>query len=349
MLLWTGLSAHADELKDISQLIGQGQFVQALDRANGYLSSHPKDVQGQFLKGVILAEQNKSAEAIKIFTDITEKHPELPEPYNNLAVLYADQNQYDKARRALEMAIKTHPSYATAHENLGDIYAKMATDAYDKALQLDKGNARTQTKLAMIKDLFSTSTGTKMATTKPEEQGKPAAALPMPAAAAPVTAQGPEASKQAKPAMPATLPATAQKGTEKTVEKPATLPKEEPKKDEASQENSKEAALEAVHNWAKAWSAQNVENYLASYADSFKTPNGESRSEWEQSRKDRIRKPDSIKVEVLDPKISIANNRADVTFRQVYRAGDNTKRTVKTLILKKAGGKWLIDQEKTNR
>ena len=32
------------------------------------------------------------------------------------------------------MAIRTHPSYATAHENLGDIYAKMASQAYDKAL-----------------------------------------------------------------------------------------------------------------------------------------------------------------------------------------------------------------------
>ena len=81
----------------------------------------------------------------------------MPEPYNNLAVLYASQGQYDKARKSLEMAIRTHPSYAIAHENLGDVYAKMASEAYDKALQLDRGNAAAQTKLAMIKDLFSSS------------------------------------------------------------------------------------------------------------------------------------------------------------------------------------------------
>ena len=56
-------------------------------------------------------------------------------------MLYASQGQYDKARKSLELAIRTHPSYATAHENLGDIYAKMASQAYDKALQLDKSNA----------------------------------------------------------------------------------------------------------------------------------------------------------------------------------------------------------------
>jgi tetratricopeptide (TPR) repeat protein len=84
---------------------------------------------------------------------LTNDYPELPEPYNNLAVLYASQGQYEKAKVALEMAIRTHPSYATAHENLGDIYAKMASQAYDRALQLDRSNANTQTKLELIREL----------------------------------------------------------------------------------------------------------------------------------------------------------------------------------------------------
>src|SRR2546422_7842631 len=49
---------------------------------------------------------------------------------------------------------RSYPSYATAHENLGDIYARMASEAYDKALQLDNGNARARGKLSLIKDLF---------------------------------------------------------------------------------------------------------------------------------------------------------------------------------------------------
>ena len=150
----TPACAQADELQDVNQLFKEGQFDRALDRVNAYLATRPKDARGRFLKGIILTEQNKPNDAIKIFTELTQDFPELPEPYNNLAVLYASQGQYDKAKVALEMAIRTHPSYATAHENLGDIYAKMASQAYDKALQLDKSNTTAQTKLNLIRELF---------------------------------------------------------------------------------------------------------------------------------------------------------------------------------------------------
>ena len=167
-----GQPARADELQDINKLYKQGQNDKALERLESYLTSRPKDAQGpkiaqgRFLKGLILAEQGKNAEAIQIFTRLTEEYPELPEPYNNLAVLYASQGQHDKARQALEMAISTHPSYATAHENLGDIYAKMASQAYDKALQLDKGNVTAQTKLTLLKELFSATGGVNRAPAK---------------------------------------------------------------------------------------------------------------------------------------------------------------------------------------
>jgi tetratricopeptide (TPR) repeat protein len=159
--------AHADELKEISQLADQGQTAVALDRVNTFIAANPKNPQGLFMKGVLLAEEGRREEAIKVFIDVTEKFPNLPEPYNNLAVLYADQGQFDKARKALETAIKTHPSYATAHENLGDIYARMASEAYGKALQLDTANSRAQGKLSLIKDLFGTGNKTVIAANEP--------------------------------------------------------------------------------------------------------------------------------------------------------------------------------------
>jgi tetratricopeptide (TPR) repeat protein len=127
----------ADNLPEVQRLIKQGQYPQALGKGRRLPEQPPKDAQGRFLKGLIYTEMNKPAEAIAVFTKLTEDYPELPEPYNNLAVLYAQQKQYDKARTALEMAIRTHPSYAIAYENLGDVYAKLASQAYDKALQLD--------------------------------------------------------------------------------------------------------------------------------------------------------------------------------------------------------------------
>lgn len=147
-------AARADEPQDIQKLVSSGQTGPALEKINSYLANHPKDAQVRFMKGIVLTEQGKQAEAIQIFSALTEEFPELPEPYNNLAVIYASQGQYEKARNALELAIHTHPSYGTAHENLGDVYAKLATRSYDKAMQLDKNNTSAQAKLALIRTLF---------------------------------------------------------------------------------------------------------------------------------------------------------------------------------------------------
>jgi tetratricopeptide (TPR) repeat protein len=109
----------------------------------------------RFLKGVIQAESGHRAEAIEIYTQLTQEYPELAEPYNNLAVLYAQQEQYDKAREALEGAVRANPGYATAYENLGDVYAKLASQSYAKAQQLEPGNATATGKLALVKQLLA--------------------------------------------------------------------------------------------------------------------------------------------------------------------------------------------------
>lgn len=149
------LAAHADDYTDVNRLISAKQFPEALVKADSYLAGKPRDPQMRFLKGVIQGETAKTGDAIETFTQITLDYPELPEPYNNLAVLYAGQSQFDKARATLEMAIRLNPSYATAHENLGDIYARLASQSYSRALQLDAGNASLRPKLALISQLLA--------------------------------------------------------------------------------------------------------------------------------------------------------------------------------------------------
>ena len=149
-------AVHAADYSDITVLLKSGKAADALAKADQRLASAPKDPQLRFLRGVAQADSGKPNDAIATFTQLTQEYPELPEPYNNLAVLYAGQNQLDKARTALEMAIRTNPSYATAHENMGDIYAKLAAQAYNKALQLDATNsAALNPKLALIRELFA--------------------------------------------------------------------------------------------------------------------------------------------------------------------------------------------------
>ena len=148
-------AARADDYADVSRLIGARQFPQALAKADQYLGAKPRDPQMRFLKGVIQGETGKTGEAIETLTKITEDYPELAEPYNNLAALYAGQSQFDKARAALEMAVRINPAYAIAHENLGDIHARLASQSYSKALQLDASNAGLPPKLALINQLLT--------------------------------------------------------------------------------------------------------------------------------------------------------------------------------------------------
>lgn len=311
--------AQGDELQDANQLFKQGQLDRALDRVDAYLKSRPKDARGRFLKGLILAEQNKPNDAIKVFTELTHEFPELPEPYNNLAVLYASQGQYDKARTALEMAIRTHPSYATAHENLGDIYAKMASQAYDKALQLDKSNTPLQTKLNLIRDLFSSSP-------------RP----PKAAATRPDTTKLAVATPSQKPPAPAPQP---------SVKAPEPTAKPSPAKKEPAR--NADEVLKAVNQWAKAWSDNDVAGYLGYYATDFQTPKGESRSDWETQRKSRIAKPRKIRVDIDTPRVVFNDSgRVTVTFRQHYRSDNLKVSSTKTLVMVKAGDKWLIQQER---
>jgi tetratricopeptide (TPR) repeat protein len=330
LLLCATLAAHADDIDEASKLFKQGQQSQALDKVNGYLANKPKDAQARFLKGLILTEQGKTADAIKIFSGLTDDYPDLPEPYNNLAVLYAGQGQYDKAKVLLEKAISTHPSYATAHENLGDIYAKMASQAYDRALQLDHGNTATQTKLAMIQNLFAGGTRSK-------EPPAHNALVSSKAETAPVIAEA----TQLRPDQPASAVAATQARTENKTE-PAAAPEHAARKD-----SSKEAS-KTVMAWAAAWSAKDTDKYLSFYADDFKTPDGETRAAWEAVRKERISAPKFIHVGVRIMTIQFTDSdHTTLKFRQSYRASHLKTSGNKTLLMVKSGDKWLIQEERS--
>jgi ketosteroid isomerase-like protein len=208
-------SAYSDEREDVTRLVRSGKPGEALTRIEAFLAKQPRDMQMRFIKGVVLTEQGRTAEAITVFTKMTEDHPELPEPYNNLAVLFAASGQYDKARAALDMAIRTNPSYATAYENLGDVHARLASQAYDKALQLDSANTHAKSKLTLLKTLAGNGvnpngSGKAAATAAPTAASIPAPTATTTAAAiaaATAAASAPAASRHET--APTTVPATA--------------------------------------------------------------------------------------------------------------------------------------------
>jgi tetratricopeptide (TPR) repeat protein len=340
LFVTAGVRAQSDDLREAGELVKLGQYDRAMTQVDAYLKDRPKDARGRFLKGLILAEQKKSDDAILIFTELTRDYPELPEPYNNLAVLYANQGQYDKARSALEMAIRTHPSYATAHENLGDVYAKMASQAYDKALQFDRANRTAQTKLNLIRELFPNPPPASRAATGAVAKAEDATSKPTPKAAAPKAA-GPVAST------PPAVAAGAEPATGSGTKKPAGAPAG---KDKATAKvpapDNTRFVLQAVDQWAKAWSDNDVAAYLTHYAPDFEPPEGLSRAAWEAQRRERIAKPRKIEVTVEAPKVVFTGaDRVKVTFRQRYRSDTFNATGMKTLDMVRQGDKWLISRE----
>ena len=328
-LLAISRPAFADDVEDAAKMLRSGQHQQALERVNKVLAAKPRDARARFLKGLIYAEQGNAKDATDVFLALTKDFPDLPEPYNNLAVIYASQGQYDKARGALEQSIRTHPSYATAYENLGDVYAKLASQAYDKALQFDSANPAAKNKLALVRELVGGS-----APVKPVAVALAPTVSPVPAApAVPATPIAPAAPKEATKAP---VVAAAVEPAKPAAEKPAA-----PKVGDAE-------ILETVNAWAKAWSAKDVDRYLAFYGKDFKTPGGEARADWENARRQRISAPKSISVTVDAPKVSVgADNQASVTFRQGYRSDVvKSANTTKTLVLARIDGRWLIQQER---
>ncbi len=305
--------AQAEDYAEVNRLLRAGQMSEALSKADAFLAGKPRDPQMRFLKGVIQTESGKTSEAITTFTKLTEDYPELPEPYNNLAVLYAGQSQFDKARAALEMAIRTNPSYATAHENLGDVYAKLASQAYSKALQLDASNTGVQPKLSLIRNLFAADAKGVRPTT--------VAAAPAPAPAAPAAPAA--AAKPAAPQPPAAQPASAAA---------------------ADAQADVEAAVQA---WAKAWSSKNMQGYLGAYAPNFTPTGGQSRKDWEADRRARIVPRSRIEVGVSDLNITVNGDRATARFRQAYNSDNLNVSSRKTLDLVRSGNRWLILREST--
>jgi tetratricopeptide (TPR) repeat protein len=152
-LLVLALPAAADEVTEIQRLQSAGQTADALQRTERALAAKPKDVQLRFVRGVLLAESRRSADAIAVFEQLTQDFPELAEPYNNLAALHAAAGDYDRAKASLEQALRANPGFATAHENLGDVFAALASRSYARALQLDPHSATVPGKLALVRQL----------------------------------------------------------------------------------------------------------------------------------------------------------------------------------------------------
>jgi len=365
--------ATAAEVADIQRLIKSGQNTLALQMIDAALAKNPKDPAMRFRRGVTLSMLDRKAEALAVFQKLVEDYPDMPSPYNNMAVIYGSQGDYDKARGALEKAIRTNPAYATAYQNLGDVYAQLASQAYSKALQLDKTDATTPPKLALLRELTTTPPGaaTTVAAAAPVAPAAPAPApapvspnkpvqvaaatpapAPAPAKPAPVPVPVPvpvpapvHAPAPAPVPAPAPAPVPAARPTPAPASASAPAPAAKTAPAAAPAPSSGVAEVEAaVRAWAAAWSRRDMPAYLGAYTPDF-TGSARSHRAWEDDRKARIAPRRRIAVEISDLRVSVNGDKAQAKFRQSYQSDALSTSGGKTLELVRSGGKWLIRQE----
>lgn len=362
LALWN-VQAWASQtmVDELTQLMDQGKHAQAAQQVQRHLKQEPNDVQLRFLQGVIAAEQQRYDQAIQMFTALTQDYPSLPEPYNNLAVLHAAKGDERKAAQVLEQAIRTNPSYATAHENLGDLYARMASDAYTKALQLDNDRKTVQPKLSLITQVFPESMQRTAVAAAAQAVAPTPAVVPAPAPAspaastmtAPTTRPAPLPAPTLAPMAPVLLTERTARATPPTVDvaqAETTKPPAAPASDTNTQPPAPRTAQQAenaVHAWAKAWAAQDIDNYLGAYSSRFKPADGSRLSDWKETRRNRIVGRNPISVKVLGLKVQVNGDKATASFRQQYASGSYKATTRKVLQLQREGKQWLILSEST--
>lgn len=102
-----------------------------------------------------------------------------------------------------------------------------------------------------------------------------------------------------------------------------------------------------VEHWRQAWSARDVDEYLASYGADFVPDNGMTRAQWEAARRNAILGKSRIEVQIKDLKVGqVERDRLEVAFLQDYAAGAYREiARPKTLSLTRQDGRWTIARE----
>jgi len=134
----------------VNKLLKEKKYTDALVEIDAQLKINPKNVQLRFVRARTLINLGQLEKARLELVDLTEKYPELPEPYNNLAALYAGAGKLDAAKENLEMALKIAPKDSIAMFNLAEIYTRLAAENYKNAYALNRklGDAPRKQKLA---------------------------------------------------------------------------------------------------------------------------------------------------------------------------------------------------------
>jgi len=272
-------SLRADELQDIDPSSRKGR-CQRPRAGQSVFSPKPQDPKGRFIKGLIWRKQNKGAESDRGFAALSRDYPSC-RALQQSRVLFAAQGEYEKARQQLELSIRTHAELRDCVRNLGDVYTKLASQAYDKALQFDSSTPRQEQAVAHPRLMSSN--------VAPRASQRFCGSV---AGAAALPRQRPRWRRPRRPSPPRS-----------TVCPTGNPRRQSLQKGGAPRGGDGAAVLQTVSRLGERLSNQKVESYLAFYASDFKTPKGEGPSNGSGAQAAHLR-PQKIDVAIESPKWS---------------------------------------------
>ncbi len=109
-------------LEHVAEMIRQGQLARAEAELEDVLRTQSHDANALNLLGVVRAQQQRGAEAERLFLRVIKESPTLVGPYINLGRLYLDQHQPEQSLWAYTEASKLAPDRADINYNLAAIY-----------------------------------------------------------------------------------------------------------------------------------------------------------------------------------------------------------------------------------
>jgi Flp pilus assembly protein TadD len=353
---------RSPELTKILSLSQQGEHQEALNRLDVIIKDNPNMASAKLAKGIILSNKGDRTAAKKSFKQLMKAYPGRPEAFNNLAVIYAEEGNFLEAINTLQQAFQTHPSYAQVHTNLKEIYATLASQAYNKALDLSSESSGPE--LAMInlvpRDLTNSTSEhlvliatkkepkqpTQGATAAPPEPVKPEVKIEKP------TTKTVEVSSLVnEPVAVTTAVAKEQVQTNQNkVTKPIKAEEtSKPVNPKPAVENTVEQQItNNLLRWANAWSNKDYKGYIATYTDVYR-PNAKlTHKQWVKQREHRITKPKFIKVSISNIEVKLLqDNLAEALFEQRYQSDTYKDAVKKRVMLVNSNGQWKISLEKS--
>lgn len=148
-------AAVASPPDDVRAHLARGDLERALQSANAGVAARPGDAQSRFVLGVVLMDMGRDAQALGVFTELSQTYPELPDPMNNIALLQARAGLLEPARQSLETALRNDPAHRAARINLGHVHLMLAAQAWALAAAAVPGDSVLLQKLQAVRALLA--------------------------------------------------------------------------------------------------------------------------------------------------------------------------------------------------